>query len=198
MKYVFDIETDGFLNQVTKIYAHPQPFAQCSRFLQGLGDLQHETCDSTSSALQSALNTPNSAAIGSAQAGKNVGLEVIKSNLANQSENHSRFIVVARKPLQVSKQIPTKTSLIMATKQQAGSLADALMVFKQHQINLVKLESRPVPGNPWEEVFYVDLEANLADSQVQHALEELKEHTQYVRVLGCYQSESLQAVSVNT
>jgi len=86
----------------------------------------------------------------------------------------------------------------MATKQQAGSLADALMVFKQHQINLVKLESRPVPGNPWEEVFYVDLEANLADSQVQHALEELKEHTQYVRVLGCYQSESLQAVSVNT
>lgn len=189
---------DTELSQLTKIFAHPQPFAQCSRFLQGLGELQHETCDSTSSALQSALNTPNSAAIGSAQAGKNVGLEVIKSNLANQSENHSRFIVVARKPLQVSKQIPTKTSLIMATKQQAGSLADALMIFKQHKINLVKLESRPMPGNPWEEVFYVDLEANLADSQVKDALEQLKEYTQYVRILGCYQSETLQAVSVNT
>ncbi|KPH61792.1 chorismate mutase [Pseudoalteromonas porphyrae] len=186
------------LSQLTKIFAHPQPFAQCSRFLQGLGDIQHETCDSTSSALQLALDTPNSAAIGSAQAGKNVGLEVIKSGLANQRENHSRFIVVARKPLQVSKQIPTKTSLIMATKQQAGSLADALMIFKHHNINLVKLESRPVPGNPWEEVFYVDLEANLVDNQVKQAFEELKKHTQYVRILGCYQSESLQAVSVES
>lgn len=184
------------LSHINKIFAHPQPFAQCSRFIQGLGDIQHETCDSTFHALQSAVETVNSAAIGSAQAGKNVGLEVIKSGLANQSENHSRFIVVARKPLQVSKQIPTKTSLIMATKQQAGSLADALMIFKHHQINLVKLESRPVPGNPWEEVFYVDLEANLDDLHVKQALEELKEHTQYTRVLGCYQSESLQAVSV--
>jgi len=71
-------------------------------------------------------------------------------------------------------------------------------LLKQHNINLVKLESRPTPGNPWEEVFYVDLEANLIDNQVKHALEELKQHTQYVRVLGCYQSESLQAVSVDS
>ena len=189
---------DTELNQLTKVFAHPQPFAQCSRFLQGLGDLQHETCDSTSSALKSALETPNSAAIGSAQAGKNVGLEVIKANLANQKENHSRFIVVARKPLHVSKQIPTKTSLIMATKQQAGSLADALMIFKQHNINLVKLESRPVPGNPWEEVFYVDLEANIDLPEVKKALDALKEVTAYIRILGCYQSETLSAVSVAT
>lgn len=184
------------LQVINKVYAHPQPFAQCSRFIQGLGDIQHETCDSTSSALKLAAEHPNSAAIGSAQAGKNVGLEVIKSGLANQTENHSRFIVVARKALQVSTQIPTKTSLIMATKQQVGSLADALMVFKQHNINMVKLESRPVPGNPWEEVFYVDLLANIADPQVQTALEALKDHTQFVRLLGCYQSESLQAVDV--
>ncbi|RXF02491.1 chorismate mutase [Pseudoalteromonas sp. PS5] len=187
---------DTELQAIEKIYAHPQPFAQCSRFIQGLGDIQHETCDSTSSALKHAAEHPNSAAIGSAQAGKNMGLEVVKAGLANQTENHSRFIVVARKALQVSTQIPTKTSLIMATKQHVGSLADALMVFKQHNINMVKLESRPVPGNPWEEVFYVDLLANIADPQVQVALEELKDHTQFVRLLGCYQSESLQAVDV--
>ncbi|WP_105167864.1 chorismate mutase [Pseudoalteromonas sp. T1lg23B] len=187
---------DTQLKDVNKLFAHPQPFAQCSKFVQGLGDVLHETCDSTSSALQSALNTPNSAAIGSAQAGRDVGLEVIKTGLANQAENHSRFIVVARKALQVSTQIPTKTSLIMATKQQVGSLADALMVFKQHNINMVKLESRPVPGNPWEEIFYVDLVANIASPDVQRALEELKDHTQYVRILGCYQSESIKAVEV--
>ncbi|ALO42994.1 chorismate mutase [Pseudoalteromonas phenolica] len=184
------------LSDIQKIFAHPQPFAQCSRFIQGLDNVLHETCDSTSSALKQVSETPNSAAIGSAQAGKNVGLEVIKAGLANQTENHSRFIVVARKALQVSTQIPTKTSLIMATKQQVGSLADALMVFKAHNINMVKLESRPVPGNPWEEVFYVDLLANTAEKHVQNALEELKDHTQFVRILGCYQSESMQAVEV--
>ncbi len=185
---------DTKLEEITKLYGHPQPFAQCSRFIQELGQVQLENCDSTSSALQQALATQGSAAIGSAQAGKNIGLEVLRSGLANQKENHSRFIVVARKAMQVSNQIPTKTSLIMATKQTAGALADALMIFKQHAINLVKLESRPVPGNPWEEVFYIDLEANLAASHVKKALEELKDVTEYVRILGCYPSESMKAV----
>ncbi|AOT09222.1 chorismate mutase [Pseudoalteromonas luteoviolacea] len=182
------------LKDVKKIFAHPQPFTQCSRFLQSLTDVIQETCDSTSSAIKFAAECDQSAAIGSAQSGRAQGLEVIKSELANQAENHSRFIVVARKPLQVSTQIPTKTSLIMATKQHVGSLADALMVFKENSINMTKLESRPVPGNPWEEVFYVDLQANIADPVVQRALEALKEHTQTVRILGCYQSESLKAV----
>lgn len=182
------------LSDITKVFGHPQPFAQCSQFIQTLGEMQLAYCDSTSSAIQEALKTKNSAAIASAQAGKNAGLEVIKSAVANQPDNHSRFIVVARKAMQVSKQIPTKTTLIMATAQIAGALADALMIFKQQQINLVKLESRPVPGNPWEEVFYVDLEANLAQNNVKRALEELKEVTEYVRILGCYPSESMKAV----
>ena len=83
----------------------------------------------------------------------------------------------------------------MSTSQQVGALADALMIFKQREINLVKLESRPVPGNPWEEVFYVDLEANIDDPNVNQALEELKPFTEFIRVLGCYQSESLKAVT---
>lgn len=186
------------LQDITKVFGHPQPFAQCSQFVQGLGDMQLSYCDSTSSAIQEALKTKNSAAIASAQAGKNAGLEVVKSAVANQPDNHSRFIVVARKAMQVSKQIPTKTTLIMATAQSAGALADALMIFKQQQINLVKLESRPVPGNPWEEVFYVDLEANLAQNNVKRALESLKEVTEYIRILGCYPSESMKAVKVNT
>ncbi|WP_105213035.1 MULTISPECIES: chorismate mutase [unclassified Pseudoalteromonas] len=185
------------LGDITKLFGHPQPFAQCSRFIQGLNEVQLENCDSTTSAMKAALNCDNSAAIGSAEAGKHLGLEVLKTGIANQSENHSRFIVVARKAMQVSTQIPTKTTLIMATEQHVGSLADALMVFKEHGINMVKLESRPVPGNPWEEVFYVDLIANLAEPKVQRALEALKDHTQFVRILGCYQSDSLQAVEVN-
>ncbi len=77
----------------------------------------------------------------------------------------------------------------------AGALADALLIFKEHQINLVKLESRPVPGNPWEEVFYIDLEANIESRNVTAAFEALKEVTEFVRILGCYQSETLKSVS---
>lgn len=184
------------LDQIDTIFSHPQPFAQCSHFIKGLTNVKLHSVDSTSSALQHALNTPNSAAIGSAQAGKHLGLEVLKTNLANQVQNHSRFIVVARKALQVSTQIPTKISLIISTSQQVGALADALIIFKNRGINLVKLESRPVAGNPWEEVFYIDLEANLADTNVTDALEELKAVTEFIRILGCYQSDTLKTVTV--
>ncbi len=181
---------------ITKIFGHPQPFTQCSQFIQGMNNIQLEYCDSTSSAIERTKSTPNSAAIASQQAAHTAGLEVLQDSIANQTENHSRFIVVARQAMKTTEQIPTKTTLIMATKQKAGSLADALMIFKQHEINLVKLESRPVPGNPWEEVFYVDLEANLTEKKTKLALESLAEVTEYIRILGCYQSETLHAVTV--
>ncbi len=184
------------LSDIKTVHGHPQPFAQCSQYISGLNEVQLGYCDSTSSALKAALADDTSAAIASEHAAKKAGLSVIEANLANQSNNHSRFIVVARKAVQVSKQIPTKTTLIMATKQSPGALADALMIFKENAINLVKLESRPVPGNPWEEVFYVDLEANIDDVKVKRTLEALKEVTEYIRLLGCYQSETLTAVSV--
>ena len=186
---------DVTMSQVKKIYGHPQPFAQCSQFIGELESVQLAYSDSTSSALKAALEDNQSAAIASADAARKAGLVVLEQNLANQSQNHSRFIVVARKAIAVSKQIPTKTTLIMATKQSVGALADALMIFKQHEINLIKLESRPVPGNPWEEVFYVDLVANLDDAHVKAALNELTKVTEYIRILGCYQSETLQAVN---
>lgn len=184
------------LDDVKTVHGHPQPFAQCSQFISNLEHVQLAYCDSTSSAIKAALKDANSAAIASQSAAKKAGLVVLEENLANQSNNHSRFIVVARKAVQVSKQIPTKTTLIMATKQSPGALADALMILKQHAINLVKLESRPVPGNPWEEVFYVDLEANIQAPNTRAALEALKDVTEYIRILGCYQSETLQAVNV--
>ncbi|AIY65037.1 chorismate mutase [Pseudoalteromonas piratica] len=186
------------IEDVTKIYGHPQPFAQCSQFISNLSGVQLAYSDSTSTALKQASADGSGAAIASEDAARKAGLAVLEADLANQSHNHSRFIVVARKAVKVSKQIPTKTTLIMATKQSAGALADALMIFKQHNINLVKLESRPVPGNPWEEVFYVDLEANIDMPEVRNALDALKEVTAYIRILGCYQSETLSAVNVTT
>lgn len=107
------------------------------------------------------LNRSDVAAIGNSSSGKLYGLQAIQNNIANQTENHTRFIVVARKPVEVSAQIPAKTTLIMSTAQDAGSLVETLLVLQRYGINMTKLESRPIMGNPWEEMFYVDLESHL-------------------------------------
>ncbi|ALP40703.1 prephenate dehydratase [Aeromonas schubertii] len=186
------------LTRIKTLYAHPQVFQQCSHYLGKLEGVRHEICDSSSSAMMKVreLASPEAAAIGSAAGGELYGLEVLATHLANQKENYSRFIVVARKPIEVAPQIPAKTTLIMSTSQQAGSLVEALLVLRSHQINMTKLESRPVQGNPWEEMFYLDVSANLQTPQMQAALVELTKITRHIKVLGCYPSEDVKPTDV--
>ena len=146
--------------------------------------------------LVASLNKPNIAALGNEDGGKLYGLSVLKTNIANQENNITRFIVVAKAPREVSPQIPTKTLLLMTTSQQAGSLVDALLVFKKYQINMTKLESRPIYGKPWEEMFYLEIEANIHHPDAQQALEELKVYSNYLKILGCYPSEIVKPVNV--
>ncbi|RKI37709.1 bifunctional chorismate mutase/prephenate dehydratase, partial [Corallococcus sp. AB049A] len=122
------------------------------------------------------------------------GLQVLERNLANQRQNITRFIVLARKPVEVSLQVPAKTTLIMATGQQAGALVEALLVLRKHNLTMSKLESRPINGNPWQEMFYIDFQGNLNTDDVQQALLELTPITRSLKVLGCYPSENIVAI----
>ncbi|GAA5217483.1 3-deoxy-7-phosphoheptulonate synthase [Corallincola platygyrae] len=185
-------------NQINTIYAHFQPAQQCSEYLDTLTGVKIEPCDSSSSAFLkvSELKDPHVAAIGSADGGELYGLTPIKTGLANQKENFSRFIVIARKPVEVAEQIPAKTTLIMSVDQKPGSLVEALLVMREHGLNMCKLESRPIQGNPWEEMFYIDVEGNLRSSNVQSALEALTRITRYLKVLGCYPSEEVSPTQV--
>ncbi|MEE2022655.1 MULTISPECIES: chorismate mutase [Alkalimonas] len=186
------------LNQIRQICAHPQVIAQCSQFLLGLTNIKVEYCDSSSDAFQRVQQKqdPTIVAIGGEAGGKIYGLEVLARDLANQKDNVSRFIVVARKAISVAKAIPAKTTFIMFTGQQPGALVDALTVLKRHGISMAKLESRPIPGNPWEEMFYVDVLANAGDYAMTRALEELNRITKFIKVLGCYPSEDIQPTEV--
>lgn len=186
------------LEDLKVLYSHPQPHQQCSEFLSRLKGVQLKTCASTADAMKKVqeLNREDVAAIGNASSGKLYGLQTIQSNIANQTENHTRFIVVARKPVEVSTQIPAKTTLIMSTSQEAGSLVATLLVLQRFGINMTKLESRPIMGNPWEEMFYVDLEAHLDSENMQQALAELTKLTKHLKVLGCYPSENVKPTQV--
>ncbi|WP_240207164.1 prephenate dehydratase [Vibrio sp. CyArs1] len=184
------------LENIKTLYSHPQPHQQCSEFLGRLSGVQLESCASTADAMQKVqqLNRDDVAAIGHAASGKLYGLQSIQSNIANQTENHTRFIVVARKPVEVSAQIPAKTTFIMATSQQAGSLVETLLVLQRYGINMTKLESRPIMGNPWEEMFYVDVEAHKDSESMQQAIHELIKITKYLKVLGCYPIDNVKPV----
>ncbi|OCH75110.1 chorismate mutase, partial [Vibrio genomosp. F10] len=145
------------IEDIKTLYSHPQPHQQCSEFLNRLKGVTLESCASTADAMKKVkqLNRSDVAAIGNASSGKIYGLQPIQGNIANQTENHTRFIVVARKPVEVSQQIPAKTTVIMSTSQEAGSLVETLLILQRYGINMTKLESRPIMGNPWEEMFYV-------------------------------------------
>lgn len=186
------------LEDIKTLYSHPQPHQQCSEFLSRLNGVTLESCVSTADAMQKVkeLNRPDVAAIGNSTTGKLYGLQVVKENIANQTENHTRFIIVARKPVEVSTQIPAKTTLIMSTSQEAGSLVQTLLVLQRYGINMTKLESRPIMGNPWEEMFYVDLEAHLGSVEMQQSISELTKITRHLKVLGCYPIENIKPTQV--
>jgi chorismate mutase/prephenate dehydratase len=189
---------DTSLDNIDTLYSHPQPHQQCSEYLHSMGNITQEYCSSTAEAMKmvAKLKQPNIAAIGNASSGELYGLTPLKTNIANQQENFTRFIVVARKPVEVTSLIPAKTTLIMSTAQKAGSLVECLLVLRNLNINMTKLESRPVIGNPWEEMFYVDVEVNLKSDVMQEALEELTRLTRFIKVLGCYPSENVNPTEV--
>lgn len=186
------------LAEIDTLYSHPQVIQQSSQFIQSLNKVHIKYCESSSHAMElvARLNKPNIVALGNEDGGKLYGLNVIKTDIANQENNITRFIVLAKQAVKVSPQVQTKTLLLMTTTQQAGALVDALMVFKQHNIRMMKLESRPIYGKPWEEMFYVELEANIHSENTQKALNALKNETSYLKVLGCYPSEIIEPVKI--
>lgn len=181
------------IDQIEVVYSHPQPFQQCSQFISRYPQWKLEYCESTAAAMEkvAALNSPNAAALGSGPGGALYGLRVLERCLANQQQNFTRFIVLARKAIDVSEQVPAKTTLIMATGQQSGALVEALLVLRFHGIVMTRLESRPIYGNPREEMFYIDVQANLRAAPMQQALVELSAITRSLKVLGCYPTENV-------
>ncbi|MGF1764565.1 chorismate mutase [Aliivibrio kagoshimensis] len=191
--------SDSSLEDITTLYSHPQPLQQCSEFLSRLDSVALKSCVSTADAMVAVkeLDSPHVGAIGNASSGKLYGLQSIHGSIANQTENYTRFIVVARKPVEVSEQIPSKTTLIMSTAHDAGSLVESLLVLQKHNININKLESRPILGNPWEEMFYMDLKANIKSDEMKLVIDELTVITKYLKVLGCYPIENVEPVQPN-
>ncbi len=186
------------IGSIRKIYSHPQPVAQCSNYLATLPNCKIEYFTDTAMSVAKIKEDgdPTQAAIASEEAARLYDLAIVKRDIANQKENFTRFLVAARNPKKVDLRIPCKTSIVMATAQKSGALVEALLVFRQNGLNMTKLESRPILGNPWEEMFYLDFEGNLDDEKVRQTLEEIRGATRFLKVLGSYPSQDLPRTSL--
>ena len=176
------------LGRIRRIYSHPQALVQCSEFLHSLEDCHVESSEDTALAAKQLREDQDlsEAAIASEDAARLYGLQVLKRGIANQKENYTRFVIVAKEPVCYDPRIPCKTSVIFATRHEEGALLACLNVLAAHHLNLTKLESRPRPNTPWEYLFYVDFEGNLAEPQTEKGLKALASETSFLKVLGSY------------
>ena len=188
------------LSELRRIYCHPQTVAQCSEFLASLQDCEIVYFSDTAGSGKRIkdLNDPSVAAIASEDAARLFGLDVLKTGIANREESYTRFVVVAAKPAEVPDGIAAKTSIVMAVGNHPGALMDALAVFRDAEINLIMLESRPIPHNPREELFYLDFDGDLADPRVQSVLDTLTRQVRFLKTLGSYPSRDLRPKPAET
>lgn len=176
------------LEQITRIYSHPQALAQCDRFLRTLTGVEiiatYDTAGSAKMIAEERLE--DAAAIASARAAEVFGLVPLKSSIQDYENNTTRFLAIGRLPLSAA--VPDKTSIVFSLSNEPGALFKALSAFALRGIDLTKLESRPIPGRKWEYLFYADLSAARDDLPCARALAHLAEFAQMLRVLGSYPS----------
>lgn len=179
------------IDRIRRIMSHPQAIAQCSNFLAKLHDCRVESYIDTAMSAKKVLEDGDlsQAAIAGSYAADIYGLNILERDLANQSENFTRFVVVSRQPVEVDAQIPCKTSLLMVTTHQQGALVGCLNIIADHGIDMTKLESRPKPNEPWKYQFYLDIEGNIANPEIRVALQELEQEASSLKVLGCYPAQ---------
>jgi len=176
------------LDRLRRVYSHPQALAQCERFLRTLSGIEIvATYDTAGSAkLVADEHLEHAAAIASARAGELFGLVPLASSIQDFDDNITRFIVIGRRPLRDA--VPDKTTIVFSLPNEAGSLFKALSAFALRGVDLTKLESRPIPGRPWEYLFYADLAAGRDELTCARALAHLAEFAPTLRTLGSYAS----------
>lgn len=188
------VTIDTRLKNITKVYSHPQPLAQCYRFFQEHPWMEGIAYTDTAAAAKfvSEQKDVTFAAIGNADAAELYGLEILQKTIADDNENNfTRFFAISKH--KSSDTELDKCSLIFTLPHVPGSLVHALEVLARHELNLIKIESRPIHGKPFEYNFYVDVKMEGKSVQFTEQIIELfRTKTQSLKILGFYKSGSFE------
>ena len=172
------------------VYSHPQALAQCEQYLKGLAGVEIIAMYDTAGGAKMVADesSTRAAAVASRRAAEVFNLEILAAGIQDYAANIPRFVVVGRTPAPAAS--ATKTSIVFSLKSTPGALFKALSGFALRDVNLTKLESRPIRGRPWEYLFYVDVDMPRDSLACGRAITHLAEFSDWVRVLGSYPAAS--------
>ena len=176
------------LERVETVESHPVALAQCERFFVEKPAIRRVATDDTAGSVARVVRAgdPTRAAVAGRRAAEIYGGVILRDGLEDHRENYTRFLLLTPEPARPEG--ADKLSLVLKLAHRPGALHAALEPFARLGLDLLKIESRPVKGRPWQYHFYLDLRAPAHDPQVERALAELRERADSVRLLGSYAS----------
>ena len=171
---------------VQKVISHPQALGQCASYLRGLGVKVESAYDTAGSVkLLKESGARDTAAIASRRAAEIYGMQILEEGVEDNAENYTRFLAISRTAARAPDG-EAKTSIVFTLRNRPGALFKALSVFALRDIDLTKIESRPLQGKPWEYLFYIDFISEAHEETAHKALDHLGEYALMLRVLGSY------------
>lgn len=176
------------LSDIREVYSHTQGFEQCSTFLKDYPELNlipyHNTAVSARHIAE--LHSPQKAAIASSRAAELYGLSILKPHINNSDHNFTRFVVMSKERIVADG--ADKISITFGLPHEKGRLCTVMAHFSEYPVNLLKIESRPIPDKNWEYSFYLDFEGNIHDDKICRLLEKVDQDTIGFRLLGNYRA----------
>lgn len=174
------------LRQITHVYSHPAALDQCKRLLRRLKKVEKVSFYDTAGSVKFIRDSKmrSAAAIASEDAARIYGMKILRRRIEDDPENYTRFLALSRRG--TFPRGGVKTSVVFGLKNEPGVLFKALSVFALRNIDLSKIESRPIRGRPWEYQFYLDLQIDVRSRECLHAFRHLREMAPYFKVLGSY------------
>ena len=174
------------IDDIKTVYSHPQSLMQSERFLKSNPQWKQVSMQNNAFAAKKVLDDgdPSQAAIASAQAAKIYGLEILKQGVNQSESNSTRFIIVCNQ--KIFKKDAHHVSICLEVPHASGSLYHMLSHFIYNDLNMYKIESRPIEDRNWEYRFFIEFEGNLSDPAVKNAIRGLREEARALKVLGCF------------
>lgn len=178
-------------SDIRRVYSHPQALAQCEGYLRRMKKVEPVPHFDTAGSARflSETREAGAAAIASEQAARDYGLKILQSSIEDNEQNFTRFLVLEKAGGRAPRRVrgkSYKTSIAFALRNIPGCLHKCLSVFAIRDIDLFKIESRPMAGTPWKYIFYLDFCGDVRDEAPARALEHLQEITEYYKLLGSY------------
>ena len=177
---------DAEISDIKTVFSHPQGLMQCAKYLDEHRDWKQISVLNTAVAAKKVADEKNKeqAAIASTLAAKQQGLKVLEQGINRSEHNSTRFVIVTNQP--IFRKDAEKVSICFEVTHESGCLYNVLSYFIYNNLNMCRIESRPIPDRNWEYHFFVDFEGNLNDSAVKNALRGIREEALNMKILGNY------------